>query len=493
MKRRANSPQPFATLLSAFTLATLLCASHLASAAAQNANVAQNTNAQNPPTQSSPAQSDAAATNDNTASATNPTPNTAATVRSAAAVPTCPTASNAQVTAVRPDGKTREVTLGDVIEVDVTGYTSLVEQAQCPPAKKNIVLYLDDRPVPGGTTYPPSDPRPSGTPEVTTLYFTLNPSYDPTTGARDVWTYLLGQPSLDEPKPVEVSIGIEDQFAVPASNNVINLKVVPMRSFLFWLLIFAVLVIGFWLLARKTDLLRDAVPPPGGGHRRPYSLARTQAAWWFFLVLASYLLIGIITGDFADTITGTALTLLGISAGTTLGSAFVDASKAQSPETQAQEANAITTLETEITQLEGDVSQLKAHVDSGAAPAPGGSDVLQLDAKADGAASPSLPALRVDLAQKQAELETKKSQLNKVCNVSENFLRDILSDVNGVSFHRFQMVAWSLVLGIIFIVDVYRVLAMPTFNSTLLALLGISAGTFVGLKIPEPTDPTGKQ
>jgi hypothetical protein len=55
------------------------------------------------------------------------------------------------------------------------------------------------------------------------------------------------------------------------------------------------------------------------------------------------------------------------------------------------------------------------------------------------------------------------------------------------------MVAWSLVLGVIFIVQVYQVLAMPTFNSTLLALLGISAGTFVGLKVPESTDPTGSR
>ena len=32
-------------------------------------------------------------------------------------------------------------------------------------------------------------------------------------------------------------------------------------------------------------------------------------------------------------------------------------------------------------------------------------------------------------------------------------------------------------------------LAMPTFDSSLLALLGISAGTYLGLKIPEDTVP----
>ena len=59
----------------------------------------------------------------------------------------------------------------------------------------------------------------------------------------------------------------------------------------------------------------------------------------------------------------------------------------------------------------------------------------------------------------------------------------------GVSFHRFQIAAWTIVLGIIFVTQVYKVLAMPDFNGSLLALLGISAGTYIGLKIPEATVP----
>ncbi|HEY9230564.1 MAG TPA: hypothetical protein VIS78_00400, partial [Blastocatellia bacterium] len=62
---------------------------------------------------------------------------------------------------------------------------------------------------------------------------------------------------------------------------------------------------------------------------------------------------------------------------------------------------------------------------------------------------------------------------------------DIIMDKQGVSFHRFQNAVWTLVLGIIFIVQVYKVLAMPQFSETLLGLMGISAGTFLGLKINE--------
>ena len=54
-----------------------------------------------------------------------------------------------------------------------------------------------------------------------------------------------------------------------------------------------------------------------------------------------------------------------------------------------------------------------------------------------------------------------------------------------VSFHRFQIFVWTIVLGIMFVANVYDQLAMPQFSATLLGLLGISAGTYVGFKIPE--------
>jgi hypothetical protein len=37
-----------------------------------------------------------------------------------------------------------------------------------------------------------------------------------------------------------------------------------------------------------------------------------------------------------------------------------------------------------------------------------------------------------------------------------------------------------------FVAHVYSELAMPKFSATLLGLLGISAGIYVGFKLPEP-------
>jgi hypothetical protein len=69
--------------------------------------------------------------------------------------------------------------------------------------------------------------------------------------------------------------------------------------------------------------------------------------------------------------------------------------------------------------------------------------------------------------------------------VSRGFLRDILSDDRGLSLYRFQLFAWTLVLGVIFCESVYDGLQMPQFSPTLLGLMGISSGTYLGFKVPE--------
>ncbi|MEH2433122.1 MAG: hypothetical protein V7K25_02515 [Nostoc sp.] len=66
--------------------------------------------------------------------------------------------------------------------------------------------------------------------------------------------------------------------------------------------------------------------------------------------------------------------------------------------------------------------------------------------------------------------------------VSEGFFYDILSDINGVNFHRFQTFIWTVALGLFFVWEVLKNLAMPEFDETLLTLQGISAATYLGLR-----------
>ena len=68
---------------------------------------------------------------------------------------------------------------------------------------------------------------------------------------------------------------------------------------------------------------------------------------------------------------------------------------------------------------------------------------------------------------------------------SIGFVKDLFSDGDGISFHRFQIIVWTVVLGIVFVKVVHSDLAMPDFDATLLGLIGLSSGTYIGFKFPE--------
>jgi hypothetical protein len=69
-----------------------------------------------------------------------------------------------------------------------------------------------------------------------------------------------------------------------------------------------------------------------------------------------------------------------------------------------------------------------------------------------------------------------------------SFFHDLISDDAGrPALHRYQNVIWTVVLGIFFVYSVAIDLTMPQFSDTLLALMGISAGTYIGVKGPSAT------
>jgi Flp pilus assembly protein TadB len=182
-------------------------------------------------------------------------------------------------------------------------------------------------------------------------------------------------------------------------------------------------------------------------------------ACWFYLVIATYLYIWLITGEY-NSLPASVLALIGVSGATGLAAIFVDNNKTQSA------ANQRKSLEIQRDALEDRIAELAA-----AGPA---------------ARSP----LNQELQQKRTALaETNASVLRlpqpRAATVSTHWWVDILSDGDGVSFPRFQILVWTVVLMLIFIRAAYRDLAMPDFNASLLGLMGISSGTYVGFKFPE--------
>jgi hypothetical protein len=245
----------------------------------------------------------------------------------------------------------------------------------------------------------------------------------------------------------------------------------PVYGLIALLIITVTLILLLWLVTH-TNIIREPGPPPTAGKRRPYNLGRAQMAFWFFLIYASYVAIWLITGAL-DTITTSLLALMGISAGTALGEAMIDNGK------DTAKTNRVNDLSAEKVALEQSISETQPQLEAANEAA---STALTDQSNRD-ALNRQLTDSRTRLGQIEQQLRTLSAQQS--ATVSSGFLRDILSDSSGYSFHRFQIFAWTLVLGIIFMSSVYNSLSMPEFSPTLLGLMGLSAGTYIGFKFPE--------
>jgi hypothetical protein len=281
---------------------------------------------------------------------------------------------------------------------------------------------------------------------------------------------------------------------------------------------------GFLYLANCTELLRDSGPKPPKGKFRTYSLARFQMAFWFFLSVCAFVFLWMIT-DSKDTITGTVLTLMGIGAGTALGAEAQNQPKIEDmkkrvadlkdKQAKAQknppegtfdendkcELKRLTVLTLDVPCVEGEQKRLQDAIDSltkGLAPDALNARLAELAqvAARTAAQQAEMDGIRNLLAQWQSlpQMKARVAEIQSVLDarpVSKDFFSDILTDDVGISFHRFQMFVWTIVCGIIFVFSVYRQLAMPQYNETLLALMGISSGTYLGFMYAEK--PTGTQ
>jgi hypothetical protein len=291
---------------------------------------------------------------------------------------------------------------------------------------------------------------------------------------KEVWTDLLGAPTALR-HPVAFTVGLENQTpfdSVFDQTNRIPLTVIsPWYGVVSLLVVLFTLVLFLWLAA-TTNLIREPGAPPAPGKHRPYNLGRAQMAFWFFLIYVSYIVIWLIT-DAIGTITPSLLGLMGISAGTALSEALIDSGKATAAAGQRQDLTA------EKQALELGIPELQAQVDA-------------LNARTT--LLPEEMANRDSLNKQLQDSRTRLAQISQqiasltptqAANVSKGFIRDALSDSSGYSFHRFQIFAWTIALGIIFVSSVYNNLTMPEFSTTMLGLMGISSGTYIGFKFPE--------
>jgi cell division protein FtsB len=252
---------------------------------------------------------------------------------------------------------------------------------------------------------------------------------------------------------ITVATAADNQFYESTAYS----RVVTGSDSWYWILVLFVVMIAILLyLAATSDLLRYTLAAsPTRPQRSPFSLGLVQMAFWFCLSLAAYVYICLMTRQ-AHVPMGSVLGLLGISSTTGLAAVFVDKQKSAATDALAAERAALT-------------ARIK---DLSSAPVATGSS-----------AETDLLQKKNRLAQVQALLA--QSPSDNLPATSKGFLTDILSDGENVSFHRFQMVVWTIVLGVIFVWSVYRNMTMPEFDASLLTLMGISSGTYIGFKFPE--------
>lgn len=89
------------------------------------------------------------------------------------------------------------------------------------------------------------------------------------------------------------------------------------------------------------------------------------------------------------------------------------------------------------------------------------------------------------------KMVTYSQRLNiQTAGPSKGFIIDILSDNENTNIHRFQMVLWTFILGVYFLIKVVSELKFPMIDTNYLLLTGISSGTYLLLKTSENSTKT---
>ncbi|MFD1623690.1 hypothetical protein [Azospirillum griseum] len=205
--------------------------------------------------------------------------------------------------------------------------------------------------------------------------------------------------------------------------------------------VLAALVGGLFVLAFFRRFGRDPVTlvpdvPMPAGYVAPYSLSRFQLLWWSGVVAASYTWLLPITGSM-DTISTGAMALMGIVGGTSVLAATQDNRPSTKPD--------------------DDGAERAKHC---------------ANYRTAAAASPPDTAMMA-------------SCVAEIYPPSQGVLTDLLTDLHGYNIARLQLLIWTIVLGLSFLFEVAHNRAMPELSANLLALTGISNGTYFGFKMQE--------
>jgi hypothetical protein len=300
----------------------------------------------------------------------------------------------------------------------------------------------------------------------------------------DAWAALLSPPTRS--RKVLVSVTSTDADGGPRlvgaeadGTDAIQLKILGTPWLLFAVVIAAAVLFLLGWGAVHTPLLRDKLLPQIPQRQRPFSLGSCQMAFWFTLVVVSFLFLWALLWDY-NTVTQSALMLMGISTATGLGALAANTTNNDAVQKADKDLRDlgfkspedIEILSNKLKNKRAEAEDLKAAKRS--------TDALDLEIR-------DLELQRSHFYEiaKDYVSATYDPAIDKYDHI--NFFNDLITDKDGPALHRVQAVGWTSILGVVFLAGVYHELSMPDFNAALLALMALSGGTYIGFKFPEKT------
>jgi hypothetical protein len=218
----------------------------------------------------------------------------------------------------------QEIMLGDRILVRVANLDSLLAMGDT----ARLTLFL------GGIAMTEIQAESVDTLEVNgvrtgTVIFKVDRCDDEKCTRIDPWDvfYVSAKPEYWK-RELPLSVGYNGVGAIKSTSAPAILVII--RVSYFWMaLISSLLIIGLFIYLNNLGVLRDYSSLPL--KERPFSLSRSQLAFWTLIVSISYLFISLVTGELAPLTTST-LILLGISGATTAAAGVIDKSDVNNTE-----------------------------------------------------------------------------------------------------------------------------------------------------------------
>ena len=179
-------------------------------------------------------------------------------------------------------------------------------------------------------------------------------------------------------------------------------------------------------------------------------------AFWTVIITGCFLFIWISSSNY-NTFNSTALVLLGISSATGLSASLINNSDPNRP------------LSSKLTPTELALSNVA-----------GLSSALANEITVLNAIPPGAPPTQFITASDR--IDEFRYRLKYVRSPQCRFLYDLLSERIYLTFHRFQLLVWTVILAAVFVWGVWAKLDMPVFDASILILMGISSGSYIGFK-----------